>query len=787
MPDPGEFNPNNRIAPGSDSSERPDFSAESAVFNKQLQAQEEQTKLLREISDQLLSNQKSVEETLNRANQSSEFIAKIQSEQNRFQTDNFARISETENRLAQSQELISRSVSSFTPTEEISSDSTSEFRKFIEAFKTSEFGDIQSEGQPKEQVEIFRNIESKLTEQNDTIEDDVRRRQELEDEANALPLWFREVDPEIAIINENLEEIKESTKGGFLRFIFNILKTIALVVVGLAAAGGGLYLLMKGNILESLKGSIGKALGGLFEFAKDKFREMFPNASKYIEGALVSLTEKLGEMFSIASQYVQDKIMALLPAGFVDSLKDTFTRIMDTVNGVVDSVKDTSIRIIDVINSVVDDVSATIEYFKQRGIRGLIDDAFDYVKDKAIESITGAFSQEGVIGSSIIAFGEGLANIGRKIRSILKFFAPPKLVVKAFEAIGGVFTKVFGLMESSGGILSKVAEVLSRVFGTVGRVFEFLSPIFNFLRPIFNTIKFVAGKVLLPLTIIITAIDAIVGAFKGFSRDGITGIIVGAVAGVISGITGIFGLEFDAVYDYLMSWINDFSGTLTKTMSAFWNFVLEYNPISLLFKAVDWLVTSIAEILGVDHILKKVKEFMGMIFDGLKDLAYGVLEWITGVDWSSDDPVSKALGTDSETLAEAQKTGEGETAWIAKKTAQNTVGMIFGMDDTSGPVSLPPDPEVTALLAKMKKNQETSIEMSEDQNTSMGQMTKELQKAQEDVSKSSSSATVINNRTTNNVGTPSASRSEPVIIAPQSSRNTEPTIRTMQFGEQPAF
>jgi len=771
MPDPGEFNPNNRIAPGSDSAERPDFRAESAIFNKQLQTQEEQTKLLREISDQLLSNQKSVEETLNKANQSSEFIAKIQSEQNRFQTENFARISETQNQLAQSQELVSRSVSSFTPTEQGAEDSTSEFKKFIEAFRSSEFGDIQSEGQPREQVEIFRNIESRLAEQNDAIEGDIRRRIESEDEADALPLWFREVAPEIQNISENIEEIKENTEGGILRFIFNILKTIAIAFVGLAAVGGGLYLLLKGNFLESLKESIGKALGGLFDFAKDKFKEMFPNASEYIEGALVSISEYIEGVLVSISEYIEGVLVSV-----TNKLEDMYSFVSQFIQ---DKIKDM--------------YTSVSEYIQDKAM-SILTSGLGSAKDMFIQYVKGLFSEGGLIGSALIEGGTFLSDLGREIRAIFRIISPPELVKSIIGSITGIFAE--------SGIVDVVADFSERFFGPIAkylqagpfgrvisffaRILEFMSPILSFLSPVLNFLKFIGSKILFPLTIIITVIDALVGAFKGFSRDGIKGMIVGAVAGIISGITGIFGISFDAVYDYLMSWVNDFSGTLKTHLSAFWNFLLEYNPISMLFKAIDWLVTSVAEMLGVDHILKKVKEFMGMIFDGLKDLAYGILEWITGVDWSSEDPVSETLGTDAETLAEAQKTGEGETAWIAKKTAQNAVGTIFGMDD-GGPISLPPDPEVTALLANMKRNQETSIEMSEDQNTSMGQMTKELQRAQEDVSKTNSSATVINNRTTNNVGTPSASRSEPIIIAPQSSRNTEPTIRTMQFGEQPAF
>lgn len=833
MPDPGEFNPNNRIAPGSDSSERSQF--DPTALNKQLQLQEEQTDLLRRISDQLMSNQRSTEDALSKANESAETIARLEAEQNRFQSESFARISETENRIIESQGYVSKSISSFQTQETPApKDPSSEFRRFSSSFNsnfrelkrqndaqkelnneilsaalTENFEGIGSErladvmektnlsldslvvinramldemaargidinddsakdkfkqeklvdkdffgriadilhgeGQSEDQVGVFKNIESKLVEQNDVIEDDIRRRLESEGETEPLPTWFKEVDPEIETMSESLEDIQENTKPSNLGFI---IKTIVATVLALATVGGILY--------------------------------------------------------------------AILTKGL------------------------------------------------------------EYAKDHFIQYVKGLFSEDGFIGGAIVSIGEFLANTGRKIRALLKIIDPPEIVKSIIGSITGLFTDsemVSGIVEVVSdffeGLFTPVGRFLrgkiTDIFGFVTRIIESFSPaasfmsrvgsffgrvgsmfgkVMGFISPVLKFLKFIGSKILLPLTIIITIIDAVVGAIKGFSRDGIKGMIVGIVSGIISGITGIFGISFDDVYNYLMSWVNDFGGTLKKHLIAIgnfflnipqmvvnlivkigsflydlfimwrdfnvyivktvfdflksvgsaiwsgiqtlWDFYLEYNPITLLYKAMRYLADKASEILNIDKILDQVAEFMGMIFDGLKDLAYGVLEWITGVDWSSDDPVSDALGTDTETLAEAQKTGEGETAWIAKKTAQNVVGSMLGIED--GPISLPPDPEVTALLAKMKQNQESNIEKTEDQSTMMGEMSKNLQNAQNNINKTAAQPTsIINTNTTNNVSSGQQQKQEPTIIAPQSSRNTEPTIRIMQYSAQPAF
>jgi hypothetical protein len=841
MPDPGEFNPNNRIAPGSDSTERsqPDFS----LFSSQIELQKEQTEILKKISDQLLNNQRLVEESLEKANGSIEAIQKIEEEKDKFNTEVFSRISETENKLIQNQRYVSDAVSSFGPQ-----DVASEFKRFASAFNadfrelrnqnnvqrafndeilsvsaTKDMGSIDSnqlsevmsktnisldslvtvnkalidemssrgidtedaesfdkfkkeklvdseffgkiasilegEGAPEEQVGIFKNIESRLIEQSDVMKDDRRMQLEKEGENEELPDWFKQVDPDIETMTESLDEIQSNTEPSSLGFL---IKTIVATVVALGTVGGILYLLLTKGV----------------EFAKNKFVD-------YVKSFFTRAVISMGEF---AADFGRS-IRAL-------GLPEKFKNIGLVVESWFGSIFGSEGQLVSIWNSFKD----------------FIGDFGDF------EDLKDIFKGEGFVGKVAKGIIDGLRGLSKESRII-------KFITGLFEG-EGMFGSAFAKI---GSIFKSISKPISTVGSFLGRIGSFFGTIYRVVSPILGTIFRVVSKIALPLTIVIGIIDGIVGAFKGYSKDGIKGAIVGAIASIIEGFTGIlhfFGinLDFETIYDYIMSWVNDFWGTLKKHLSGiwdfivgiftkvgswiwaaikwYWNFFLEYNPISLLYKTLKWVGTKIYNLLtgkeGIGDIIDEVKNFFKSILNGLLGLAQSIYDFITG---QSVEEIAKTSGTDAETLAETYEKGESDAGWIAKKTALN----VFGMGDSS--LSLAADPETAALLAKMKGERtedaadinkahpdankpkpESVIQSPADEGVGsmMSGLMGDLSSAMEGIPESIGES--IGNISTNNFNMPQISRpAEPTIVAPQPSRNTEPTIRIMQYSAQPAF
>lgn len=127
---------------------------------------------------------------------------------------------------------------------------------------------------------------------------------------------------------------------------------------------------------------------------------------------------------------------------------------------------------------------------------------------------------------------------------------------------GGIATRFTSIVRGLTVVMDKI-PLLGRVFGFVPKVLGSLGMFFKL------------GQVLFPpLFAIIQIITAIVGAFRGFGKDGLKGAIIGAIAQIISGLT--FGLlKFEPIYKFLMDGLGGLLEVLINLGTMIWNFVIK--------------------------------------------------------------------------------------------------------------------------------------------------------------------------------------------------------------------
>lgn len=164
--------------------------------------------------------------------------------------------------------------------------------------------------------------------------------------------------------------------------------------------------------------------------------------------------------------------------------------------------------------------------------------------------LVGAFIVGGIIAylaKWIVIIGGIIGNIGKFLKFPVLFaklgnmFTP---VINAVKGVAGFFGLIFGpQLASAGKGLATAGSFIGKAAATIMKIFPFLGNIVGAFRFGFALVS----KIFLPLQIIISLIQGIIGAFKGFKKDGLRGAIAGFFANIISGLT--FGLvKFDSVY-----------------------------------------------------------------------------------------------------------------------------------------------------------------------------------------------------------------------------------------------
>ena len=231
------------------------------------------------------------------------------------------------------------------------------------------------------------------------------------------------------------------------------------------------------------------------------------------------------------------------------------------------------------------------------------------------EGLGGWFKKDDGLFKTILLFltvavGAVLGYIWAKIQFIVTLLT--HLPFGIGKAIGNIFRSAVG---GVGGIFGKVGEAMgpfTRGLKAIGELFPSISGVLGQFGKAFSFGFRIVGKVFFYLSL---AIDAIMGAYKGFQKLGdIRGMIIGAVAQIISGLT--FGLlDFESIFDFLN---NTFGTTVKGFVDATVDLVKGFYNL-----AVKPFVTAIGNIVkifrGGEGIFTKIfKSIYEMVFAGLK-------------------------------------------------------------------------------------------------------------------------------------------------------------------------
>ena len=335
------------------------------------------------------------------------------------------------------------------------------------------------------------------------------------------------------------------------------------------------------------------------------------------------------------------------------------------------------------------------------------------------------------------------------------------------------------------------------------------------------------GRIFLPITIALTVIDAVIGAFKGFKKDGFAGIIPGIIAKIISGLTLGF-VSFETLYKYTKILTDTIMMPMKMLLKVF-NFIGEglgmlWVLVSDLFsgKGIARSFSNFFTVLG-----ESFKNMLGSLYGKIINLflkislivldgIFAYYNWVAGIykwiykkltmlkDWIFDI-IESMWKTFTQPFILIYRGITMIVGWLGNFITEQKnmiMGIITKMFDaissffstlTSwipgfGGGEPPKEKYLTPGMIERRKKAKREAENLEKAKAdgSLADMQKDLNGKMSGGSGGGGRSNVITT-TTNINKTEGGGSQQPTIIAPQPPRNSEPTIRAMQFGEQPAF
>ena len=206
----------------------------------------------------------------------------------------------------------------------------------------------------------------------------------------------------------------------------------------------------------------------------------------------------------------------------------------------------------------------------------------------------------GSIANIFTKIGGVFKTIGGGLKTMFNFILKPfRLVGDSFRSIG----KTLGFIGDTAKATGKGAKSAGGVLKTLG---SFLKSTFTVFQGIGRTL----GRLFLPLTILMTAVDAIKGSIDGFTKQEgglVNKVFAGVIGGIKGAVVGLVGI-----------------------------------PLDLLKSGIAW----IAGKLGFENFAEKLEGFsfaalFGKIFDGINNIWQGIINFFGDL---FSDPVGTIKG-----------------------------------------------------------------------------------------------------------------------------------------------
>ena len=302
---------------------------------------------------------------------------------------------------------------------------------------------------------------------------------------------------------------------------------------------------------------------------------------------------------------------------------------------------------------------------------------------------------------------EGIKSIGTKIRDgILR---GPKLVKslftdlslmflkikdaitesKAFKLVESIFSKIKKFFTMVGEALKPVLKYFDEGRAIFGKLFQFMSTLgglFKFIAPIL-------GRLALPITILYSLYEGVMGAIEGFKEDGIVGAIKGALVGIIDGLVGwLVGIGQWIVsnllelfgFDELAKIVEDFN------FKDFLNQFIEFfSPIAMLASLFDEKsmirkqLSKALDVIAKFNIGDMIDELFGSITGWLKNIAEKLSDLIPDI-FKSDDGKPKSGGTKDGGKQNKPTPSASKTAEEAENKVANLATALYDAASISG-------------------------------------------------------------------------------------------------------
>jgi hypothetical protein len=252
------------------------------------------------------------------------------------------------------------------------------------------------------------------------------------------------------------------------------------------------------------------------------------------------------------------------------------------------------------------------------------------------------------VGSQVDDSVKGIRSIFANIKSKFTQNKAVKAIGRFVGELGDDFKKLGNLFKNlkggTGGggkglvsIISKITTPVKAFFGTIGKFFtpfkSFIGTVSK-LAPKFlaigKTVGGIAGKLFLPITILMGAFDGIKGFISGFKGEGgnVVQKVVSGLGGAISGILGgLIGMPLDLLkkgVGFIMGLFGFDKGKEALESFSFKDLIDKVikAPINLINKAIDFIVALFKDPKGT------LSELGGKIKDSVSKVLKSVLRFI---------------------------------------------------------------------------------------------------------------------------------------------------------------